>query len=232
MVTSFPAPIRVLIVDDHGIVRAGLRMLLESYPRIQVVAEAVQCADALEATARELPDIIVLDLDLGGESGLECLPALLTTAPAARVVILTGLRDPAIHRQAVRLGAMGLVFKEKAVEELLQAIEKVYAGEVWLESTMVASVLGELVRLPPPMSPEATHIASLTEREREVVTLVGQGLRNRQIAERLAISETTVRHHLTAIFAKLEVHDRLELVIYAYRHHLTNPPPPTNPPRP
>ncbi|MGE3541475.1 MAG: response regulator [Candidatus Tectimicrobiota bacterium] len=225
MTPSHTAPIRVLIVDDHGIMRAGLRMLLESHPGIQVVAEAVQCAEALEAAARERPDVIVLDLDLGTESGLDCLPDLLTTAATSRVVVLTGVRDAALHRQAIRLGAVGLVRKEKAVDELLQAIEKVHAGEVWLESTMVASVLGEMTRTRPaqPVDPEAAKMASLTEREREVVTLVGQGLRNRQIAERLSISETTVRHHLTAIFAKLEVHDRLELVIYAYRHNLAVP---------
>ena len=225
MTPGQPSPIRVLIVDDHGIVRAGLRMLLESRPGIQVVAEATRCTEALNAAARELPDIIVLDLDLGAESGLDCLPGLLAAAATARVVVLTGVRDSALHRQAIRLGAMGLVLKEKAVDELLQAIEKVHAGEVWLESTMVASVLGEMTRTRtlPAVDPETAKLTSLTEREREVVTLVGQGLRNRQIAERLYISETTVRHHLTAIFAKLAVHDRLELVIYAYRHNFAGP---------
>ena len=119
-----------------------------------------------------------------------------------------------------------MVVKEKAVETLLQAIAKVRAVEVWLEPTMIARVLGDLTR--PPSSPqvpaEATRIARLTEREREVITLVGAGLRNKHIAARLYISEATVRHHLTGIFAKLDVSDRFELAIYAYQHDLAKPP--------
>jgi len=197
-------------------------MLIESRAGITVVGEAGNGSEALAAAARTQPDIIVLDLDLGGESGLDCFPELRTVASTARVLVLTGVRDPELHRQAVRLGAMGLVLKEKAAEVLLQAIEKVHAGEVWLESTMIARVLGEMTRtrVSQPPDPEAAKIASLTEREREVVQLMSEGLRNKQIADRLGISETTVRHHLTSIFAKLGVTDRLELVIYTYRHDL------------
>ena len=225
MATSLSHPIRVVIVDDHVVVRTGLRMLIESRPGIIVVGEASNGAEALAVVARTQPDIIVLDLDLGGESGLDCLPALRTTASTARLLVLTGVRDPELHRRAVRLGSMGLVRKEEAAEVLLQAIEKVHVGEVWLEPAMIASVLGEMTgtRASQLLDPEAAKIASLTEREREVVTLMSQGLRNKQIAERLGISETTVRHHLTSIFAKLGVKDRLELVIYTYRHGLTGP---------
>ena len=225
---SMPPPqsVRVLIVDDHGIMRAGLRMLLESQPGITVVGEASTCADALALTTDTQPDVIVLDLDLGGENAVESIPTLLRIAPETRILVLTGVRDPEIHRQAIRHGAMGLVLKEKAVETLLQAITKVQAGEVWLESTMIARVLGDLTRpqSSPQASAEATQIARLTEREREVITLVGEGLRNKHIAARLYISEATVRHHLTAIFAKLDVSDRFELAIYAYQHGLAKPP--------
>src|SRR5215475_15564985 len=225
---SIPPPpsVRVLIVDDHGIMRAGLRMLLESQPGMAVVGEASTCADALALATSTQPDVIVLDLDLGGENAIESIPMLLRTAPETRILVLTGVRDPEIHRQAIRHGAVGLVFKEKAVETLLEAITKVRAGEVWLEPTMIARVLGDLTRpqLSPSTSSEATKIARLTEREREVITLVGEGLRNRHIAERLYISEATVRHHLTAIFAKLDVSDRFELAIYAYQHSLAKPP--------
>jgi two-component system, NarL family, nitrate/nitrite response regulator NarL len=226
MAASLSQPIRVVIVDDHGVVRAGLRMLIESRPGTTVVGEASNGHEALAVVARTQPDIIVLDLDLGGENGVDCLPRLRLAASTARVLILTGVRDPDLHRQAVRLGAMGLVLKEKAAAVLLQAIEKVHAGEVWLEPTMIANVLGEMTgtRASQLTDPEAAKIAVLTEREREVVALIGQGLRNKQIAERLGISETTVRHHLTSIFAKLDVADRLELVIYAYRHSLAGPP--------
>jgi two-component system, NarL family, nitrate/nitrite response regulator NarL len=226
MSTLCPQSIRVLIVDDHGIVRAGLHMLLESQPGITVVGEAATCAEALALATREQPDVIVLDLDLGGENAIESIPALLSAAPETRILVLTGVRDPEAHREAVRHGAIGLVLKEKAVATLLQAITRVGTGEVWLEPTMVARVLGELTRpqTSPPISPEAAKIATLTEREREVITLVGEGLRNKHIAERLYISEATVRHHLTAIFAKLDVADRFELAIYAYQHGLAKPP--------
>ena len=225
MAMSLPQPIRVVIVDDHVVVRTGLRMLIESRPGIIVVGEAGNGAEALAVVARTQPNIIVLDLDLGGESGLDYFPGLRTAASTARVLVLTGVRDPELHRRAVRLGSMGLVRKEEAAEVLLQAIKKVHAGEVWLEPAMIASVLGEMTgtRASQLLDPEAAKIASLTEREREVVTLMSQGLRNKQIADRLGISETTVRHHLTSIFAKLGVADRLELVIYTYRHGLTGP---------
>src|SRR5215813_14629716 len=218
--------IHVLIVDDHGIMRAGLRMLIESQPGITVVGEASTCADALALATDTQPDVIVLDLDLGGENAVESIPTLLRTAPDTRILVLTGVRDPEVHRHAIRQGALGLVVKEKAVETLLQAITTVQAGEVWLEPTMIARVLGDLTRPHPAPQPsaEAAKIARLTEREREVITLVGEGLRNRHIAERLYISEATVRHHLTAIFAKLDISDRFELAIYAYQHGLAKPP--------
>ena len=224
--STVPPPIRILIVEDHVIVRAGLRMLLESQPDLRVVGEAGTCADALTVTTREQPDLILLDLDLSGEMALASIPDLLAAAPQTRILILTGVRDLELHRQAVRLGALGLVVKDKATEVLLQAIAKVHAGEVWLERTMIARVLGDITRArrAPAVDREVAKIATLTDREREVITLVGEGLRNKQIADRLAISETTVRHHLTAIFAKLEVTDRLELVIYAYRHGLATLP--------
>ena len=226
MSTTQSQSIRILIVDDHGIVRAGLRMLLESQPGTTVVGEAATCAEALELATREQPDVIILDLDLGGENAVESIPTLLCAAREARILILTGVRDSETHRQAIRHGAMGLVLKEKAAETLLQAIAKVRAGEVWLEPTMVARVLGDLTRPQPSPrpSPEAAKIATLTEREREVITLIGGGLRNKHIAERLYISEATVRHHLTSIFAKLDVADRFELAIYAYQHGLAKPP--------
>lgn len=214
--------IRIFLVEDHVVMRAGLRLLLESQPGLTVVGEATTYDEALTATASVQPDTIVLDLDLGGESIVEGIPALLAAAPQARVLVLTGLRDPDVHRQAVSLGAMGVVLKDKATEVLLQAIRKVHAGEVWIERTMMAHVLNERnrTRMAPQCAPEAVRIASLTVRERDIIALIGEGLKNRQIAERLNISETTVRHHLTAIFDKLEVTDRLALVVYAYRYSL------------
>ena len=225
---SIPPPlsVRVLIVDDHEIMRAGLRMLLESHPGITVVGEAATCAEALALATGTQPDVIVLDLDLGGENAVESIPTLLRAAPETRIVILTGVRDPELHRQAIRHGALGLVMKEKAVGTLLEAIMKVQAGEVWLEPTMIARVLGDLTQPQPspPPSPTAANIARLTERERGVITLVGEGLKNKHIAARLYISEATVRHHLTAIFTKVGVSNRFELALYAYQHGLAKPP--------
>ena len=217
---------RILLVDDHKIVCAGVRMLLESQSGLEVVGEAYCRAAALAMTVQEQPDIVVLDLDLGGDMALDCIPGLLAAANGVRVLVLTGMRDPDLHRQAVSLGAMGLVLKEKAAEVLLQAVEKVNAGEVWIERSMMAVVLNGLTRAgqAPEADPEAVKIARLTAREREVVTLVGEGLRNKQIADRLYICETTVRHHLNAIFTKLKVPDRLALVMYAYQHELAKLP--------
>ena len=215
--------VRLVLIDDHEVVRTGLRMLIESRPGWQVVGEAATGSEAQAAVAREQPDMIVLDLDLGGKSGLDFLAEVLATAPTARVLILTGVRDPDLHRRAVHLGALGLVMKENAAAVLLEAIEKVAAGEIWLEPALTARVLREMTRPrgAAARDPEAAKIALLTPREREVIPLIGEGLKNQQIAKRLFISEATVRHHLTSIFAKLGVADRLELLAYAYRNGLT-----------
>jgi DNA-binding NarL/FixJ family response regulator len=217
--------VKIVIVDDHGVVRAGLRLLIETDRRFSVCGEVGNCRDALDATEATQPDLIMLDVNLDGENSLQLIPKLLKAAPASRVLVLTGLNDEGIHAEALKAGAMGLVLKEKAAEVLLKAIEKVSQGEVWFDRTTMGSVLSEMSRGGRAgADPEAVKIASLTDREREVVTLIGEGLKNKHIAERLFISETTVRHHLTSVFDKLGVADRLELVIYAYRHSLAKPP--------
>ena len=219
--------IRVLIVDDHAVLRAGLRLIIDSQPGMRVVGEADTGAVALALAAAERPYIVLLDLDLGDDDGFEVLPALLGAVPGLRVIVLTALRDPLAHERAVLLGALGLVLKEKPIDTILKAIEKVHAGEVWLERVMIARVLGvrAQVMVQPP-EPQATspQIAALTDREHEVIRLIGEGLKNKEIAEQLVISEATVRHHLTSIFSKLEVADRFELVVFAYRHGLAQVP--------
>jgi len=219
-------PIRILMIDDHAFLRAGLRMIIESHIGMVVVGEAENRRESLAAIAHETPDIILLDLDLGDENGLDLLPELITAAPDARIILLTGLRDPEVQRRAILLGAMGLVTKQKAADTVIRAIEKVYAGEVWLDRAMIASILNDRVNpnIAPEQNVEAPRIAKLTERKREVIGLIGEGIKNRQIAERMYISEATVRHHLTSVFAKLGVTDRFELVIYAFQHGLAKLP--------
>jgi two-component system, NarL family, nitrate/nitrite response regulator NarL len=218
--------IRILMIDDHAVLRAGLRLIIESHRGMAVVGEAENRREALAAIANETPDIILLDLDLGDENGLDLLPDLIASVRDARIILLTGLRDPEIQRRAILLGAMGLVSKQKAAETVIRAIQKVYAGEVWLDRAMIASILNDRVNpaVSPDQSVKALQIAKLTEREREVILLIGEGIKNRQIAERMYISEATVRHHLTSIFAKLGVADRFELVIYAFQHGLAKLP--------
>jgi DNA-binding NarL/FixJ family response regulator len=208
------APIRILIVDDHLVVRAGLHMLIENHPGMTVVAMASNRAEAMELAAKDSPNLILLDLDLRGESALTFLSQLRETTPNAQILVLTGLRDTDAHRQAVQLGAMGVVLKEHAPDVLIKAIEKVHAGEIWLDRPTMSG------RDQKEVDPEQTKIKSLTQREREVVALIAEGLKNRQIGERLFISETTVTHHLSSIYSKLGVSDRLELVIYAFTHKI------------
>ncbi len=225
----FPSPpcatsaIRLIIIDDHVVVRAGLRMLLENCPGFEVVGEAGMLPQALEVAKSCDCDVILLDLDLSGNDGCELIAPLLKLQPRAHILILTGLRDPNLARRVTTLGARGIVLKEHASEALLKAIECVHRGELWMDRSLMASLISDLRRPPEPLDRETVKIESLTPRERDVIALIGEGLKNKEIAKRLFLSETTVRHHLTSIFAKLEVDDRLELVIYAYRHGLIKP---------
>jgi two-component system nitrate/nitrite response regulator NarL len=212
-----------MIVDDHAVIRSGLRMLIEQDSSMKVVAMAGTSSEALELASKELPDLIILDLVLGDEDGLTVIPELSRASPRSKVLILTGVQDQDSHRLAIRRGAMGIVLKEHAAETLLKAIRKVNDGEVWIERSMMGSLLQNIDK-PAAANPEEAKIKSLTEREREVISLVGEGLKNKQIGERLFISETTVTHHLSSVFSKLEVSDRLELIIYAFRHGLATVP--------
>lgn len=223
--SNTPPQIRIMIIDDHAVIRAGLRMLIEQDQTMSVVAQAGNRAESLLLAEREQPDIILFDLMLGDEDGLEFLPALCDISPNSRVLVLTGVQTTESHRIAIRRGAMGIVLKQQAADLLLKAIRKVHAGEVWIDRSMMGSVLDDVrTERHQGSNTEATKIASLTPREREVVALVSEGLKNKLIGERLYISETTVTHHLSSVFSKLEVSDRLELIIYAFRHGLAKMP--------
>jgi two-component system nitrate/nitrite response regulator NarL len=247
--------IRILLVENQTIVRAGLKLILESQSGLNVVAEASNSSEAVAAAEQSQPDVVLLDLDPDGEIGPDCLIEILRAVPQTRVLVLTGNGDLELHCEAIYNGAVGLVRKFEPADVLLKAIRKVYADEVWLDGALMARLLRDLRsarNIQPPIEivsngtshakpdrhgedrprsipykttpEEAVKIAQLTDRELEVVALVGEGLRNQQIADRLFISVITVRHHLSSVFSKLEVKDRFELAIYAYRHGLARLP--------
>ena len=218
--------LKVLVVGDYSLLLAGVGTLLNNQADMKVLALTGERREALELAAHESPDLILLDLDLANEDVSNLLPELREAAKNARVLVLTSVTDPEAHRRVVQLGAMGVVLKHQTPEVLFKALRKVHAGEVWLERTSMGNVLHEMTRkkVPDPHDPEAPKIRSLTDREHQVIALIAEGLKNKQIAERLFISETTVTHHLSSIFSKLDVSDRLELVIYAFGHKIARLP--------
>lgn len=218
--------IRIMLIDDHQTMLWGLAKLIESEkPRMELVGTAQTCDEALTKIGLLNPDVILLDLDLGGTSALDILPALLMN-PATRVLIFTGARDQALLDLAVFGGARGVLRKEASAEEVLKAIEKTAAGEIWLDRETLGRVFSEF------MSPKAVHKhdletekqAGLTLRERKVIHAIveGTGALNKALAERLFISDHTLRNHLTSIYQKLGVSNRLELYVYAVKHQLDN----------
>ena len=227
--SSAPAssgPIRIMMVDRHKLVREGVRMLVSCNPLFQVVAEAENGDEAVLLAEREQPDVILLALDLGPQTGLDVLRDLLTKSSPSRILILTHVADPEQHRLAMMLGAMGVVQKDVSSEVLFKAIEKVHAGEIWYDRFKMGNVFRDILQNGNGKSsdPLAEKIASLTPREHEVIALVSEGLKNKLIGERLFISETTVRHHLTSVFEKLDVSNRLELILLAFSQGLATLP--------
>jgi two-component system, NarL family, nitrate/nitrite response regulator NarL len=208
--------ISVLLISDVLLVRAGVRHVLEA-DGIPVVHEAATCEEALAKDER--PDIILLDLDSRTETFV-CVQDLVSEAESSRVIVLSDRHRAADQAMLIEVGAMGTVLKSEPPEMLIKAIRKVHAGEVWLDRTNTAQVLSRIARRRRSMDIEARKIASLTKREHEIIALIGEGLKNAAIGERLFISESTVRNHLTSILDKLGVSDRFELAVYAFKHGL------------
>ena len=218
-------PMRIAIVEDHTLAREGLRMLIESQADMEIAAEAGTVEEALAAVrGGEKPDVVLLDLDLGGINIVERIPEILEASEGTRVLVLTGIRDPELHLRALRLGALGLVLKDQAGQTVLKAIRKVHAGEAWIDRSMTANLLVDVSTAEAKRAREAAKIATLSHREREIVAVLCEGLSNRQIAEKLFISESTVRNHMTSILSKLELLDRFELAIYCFRHGVAKMP--------
>lgn len=215
--------IRILLVDDHKTMLWGLERLIQAEgSAFHLVGSASDAADARQQCAALEPDIVLLDLDLKGSSSIDFLPDLVANG-VTRVVILSANRDQATLAAAVKAGARGVVSKEAPTDDVLAAVRKVHGGELWLDQSLMQVLLGQLVAPAPAASPEQQRIASLTQREREVIGMIvqGKGALNKELAERAFISERTLRNHLTTIYQKLDVANRLELYVYATRHGLS-----------
>lgn len=219
-----PKPIRVLLIDDHRSILWGLERLIESeQPTMEIVGKATCAAEAFDLAGVTHPDVILLDLDLGAENGLKLIPDLIAKSNA-KVLVLTGLRDPSVHDDAVLAGARGVIGKEDAPENILKAIEKVHQGELWLDRAATGRIFVELSRKgsSEETDPERQKISSLTARERQVVAAIAAdpGATANTLADKLHISEHTLRNHLTSIYEKLAVANRLELYVYANKHEM------------
>jgi two-component system, NarL family, response regulator NreC len=206
----------VVLADDHVVVRNGLRLLLDSEPGIEVVAEAGDVPDTLEAVERHRPDVVVLDLLMPGEAGLAAIPRLRAASPGTRVVVLTAQQDPSFASEAMRLGAAGYVPKEAAGRQLLRAIRMVAEGSTYLEPRLGA-------RLAAGVAAAKRAAPELTEREVEVLRLIARGHTNREMAERLFLSIRTVESHRARIQRKLGRSSRSDLVEYAIERGLAEP---------
>jgi two-component system, NarL family, nitrate/nitrite response regulator NarL len=215
-------PIEVLLVSDVLLTRAGLGHLLSALG-FMMAGEAGTVEEAVSFAERRQPDIIILDLDSDLDA-IACVEDILPVAGRSRVIALSDRHHAAEHSRLIELGAAGLVLRSDPPETLVKAIRKVHAGEVWLDRANTANVLGRMARRQRLDNAEGEKIGALTRREHEIIALIGEGLKNAAIAERLFISEATVRNHLTSIFDKLDLSDRFELAVYAFRHGLVQYP--------
>jgi two-component system nitrate/nitrite response regulator NarL len=216
-----PGPVRILIADDHPIFRDGLRKLLEAEPGFVVAGEAADGAEAVKLVRQLKPDILLLDLAMPGLPGLETLRELASSQVPVRTIILTAAIEKAQIVEALQLGARGIVMKESATVMMLKSIRSVMSGQYWVGHESVSSLVHALRETAGPAPPPKKF--GLTARELEVVATIVGGYANKDIAQKFGISEQTVKHHLTNIFDKLGVSNRLELALFAVNHHLVEP---------
>ena len=218
-------PIRVLLVDDHKTMLWGLERLIESEnPRMQVIGKATNKAEIFAILKLSKPDVVLLDIDLNGDNSLDFLEELLQESQA-RVLVFTGSQDPVVHQRAIINGASGVVLKNENADVILRAIKYVHAGELWFDRAATSRLLRSL-NAPVPTFNKANQlnkIATLTPKERQVITAMAliPGARNKVVADRLCMSEHTLRNHLTGIYAKLDLENRLELCMFAIEHKLS-----------
>jgi len=205
--------IRILIADDHAIVREGLRALIATEPGLDLVAEACDGVEAVDKSRTYKPDVILLDMMMPRKDGLGAIIDIIQQNPNARILVLTSFAEDEKVFPAIKAGALGYLLKDSSPQELLQAIRNVYKGEASLHPTIARKLMRELNQ--PPSLPPTTD--PLTEREVEVLQLVAQGLSNDDIAERLVVSERTVRTHVSHILNKLHLANRTQMALYAVR---------------
>jgi len=207
-------PVRVLLVEPLATVRAGLKVLLESQTYLSVVGAVGNRNDAICVAAEQHPDLILIDLETCESTHSNFVSELANAAGNCKALILASEKDDGAFKRAILDGAIGIVLKEQIANALLSAIERVNAGQLW-------NVLSQLSKpTNRPQTPDEIRISALTGREKQVIELIGLAMKNKDIADRLCISEATVRHHLSSIFTKLDVDSRVGLIVYAYRHGL------------
>jgi DNA-binding NarL/FixJ family response regulator len=214
--------IRIVVADDHPIFRDGLCKLLALEEDFEVVAQAQDGRQVLDVLQQFEPDILLLDLKMPGLDGLATLQRLQAMKHRTKVIVLTASEDKNEFVQAMKFGTSGIVLKQTATELLIKSIRKVHAGEIWLDSHTTAAVMRQFAAAEdaPPVPTIPRERPPLSQREREIVALVAQGFKNKEMAEKMFISEQTVKNHLHNIFDKLGVSDRLELALYAIHHNL------------
>jgi NarL family two-component system response regulator LiaR len=209
-----PDPITLLIVDDHEVVRKGVRGYLDTLPEIEVVGEAQSGEEAVELAQKYIPDVILMDLVLPGIDGVESTRIIKNISPRTQIVVLTSYHDDALIFPALKAGAISYILKDMKMDKLAEAVRKAHRGEVILHPKVAARVLQNLRR--DSQNDEEVY-TELTEREMDVLKLIANGYSNNQIAEELVISENTVKGHVSNILSKLHLADRTQAAVYAWK---------------
>lgn len=210
--------LRILLVDDHEVVRLGMRSLLERHPGFEVVAEASTADEAVQKALSFKPDIVLMDIRLSGSSGIEACQEITSLLDDTKVVMLTSYADDDLLFAAIRAGAVGYVLKQIGGSELIQSIEAASRGEATLDPSLTQRVFDEVRRAI--QNEEKAAFGDLTPQEMQVLSLIAEGKTNREIAEALFLSEGTVRNYVSSILSKLGVSNRAEAAAFAVQHHL------------
>ena len=216
---------RVLIADDDDLMRAGLVELLSGEPEIEIVGEASTGREAVERTRRLDPDVVLMDVRMPDLDGIEATRELMRAAPSARVLILTTFEQDDYVFGALRAGASGFLLKRTRPEELIAAVHTIARGDSLLSPSVTRRVIDRMAQQPMPELADDSKLDALTRREREVLELVARGLSNREIATELVVEESTVRTHVKRIQTKLELRDRVQIVLFAYETGVNRPAP-------